>query len=333
METVTREIKVVVQNDSKHAIDWLDSEYPHGADLVYVDYRHSFDDNIENLQELLKTGYIEREWEWEADAQYDSICEILKNYKTENEIEELSDEVEESMREWLYEHDTSTATTDLLKHTSRQLCYIETADYIELENENRDPIVKKLQKKYARNDEQKAEIATCVNESFYSAPVSFYFYVDVEDMFRVLHGKASEKNKYVIVSGAYFSSVDRVQGSNWIGEKAVFDLIIPRQDFIKNVYLDEAKGTGYGWGKIAGQTSYAEAEIDRSSTQKRGLLLIEGETSEEQQREKRLAENWEKTKKCTFGDMNYGRHTGKQGYVNEYPCGNKCEDCGTFWID
>ena len=36
--------------------------------------------------------------------------------------------------------------------------------------------------------------------------------------------------------------------------------------------------------------------------------------------------------KCTFGDMNITRHRNVT-YINNFPCGNKCSDCGTFWID
>jgi len=36
--------------------------------------------------------------------------------------------------------------------------------------------------------------------------------------------------------------------------------------------------------------------------------------------------------KCTFGDMKFTRHK-NVFYINEFPCGNKCKDCHTFWID
>ena len=35
---------------------------------------------------------------------------------------------------------------------------------------------------------------------------------------------------------------------------------------------------------------------------------------------------------CTAGDMNMLRHRDVY-YINNYPCGNKCPHCGTFWID
>lgn len=39
-----------------------------------------------------------------------------------------------------------------------------------------------------------------------------------------------------------------------------------------------------------------------------------------------------KSGKCSFGDMDMKRHQ-KVVYINEYPCGNRCLDCGTFWVD
>ncbi|OPY24002.1 MAG: hypothetical protein A4E27_01339 [Methanobacterium sp. PtaU1.Bin242] len=35
---------------------------------------------------------------------------------------------------------------------------------------------------------------------------------------------------------------------------------------------------------------------------------------------------------CTFGDMDMKRHRHTY-YINDFPCGTKCKDCGTFWID
>lgn len=39
-----------------------------------------------------------------------------------------------------------------------------------------------------------------------------------------------------------------------------------------------------------------------------------------------------KAGKCSFGDMDMNRHRNVT-YINNYPCGNKCKDCGTFWVD
>lgn len=39
-----------------------------------------------------------------------------------------------------------------------------------------------------------------------------------------------------------------------------------------------------------------------------------------------------KSGSCSFGDMDITRHKNVK-YINDYPCGNKCPSCGTFWID
>ena len=35
---------------------------------------------------------------------------------------------------------------------------------------------------------------------------------------------------------------------------------------------------------------------------------------------------------CTFGDTKYDRHRNTK-YINQYPCGSHCMQCGQFWID
>jgi hypothetical protein len=36
--------------------------------------------------------------------------------------------------------------------------------------------------------------------------------------------------------------------------------------------------------------------------------------------------------KCTLGDRDITRHRDVY-YINDFPCGNQCPHCGTFWID
>ena len=322
METATREIKI--QDSVFDAIKWLETEYPHGIELIYIDYRDSYED-MNKLQDIIR-GNDENDFEWQADAQWESISEVLKNYIQEIEADELSDETQEAMKDWLYGHDTSNPTKDLLKNTGKKLFYIETTDYSEEDKSNWGKIVRK----YSKTKQQKKEIDYVLNNQFYASPISFYFYADVLDIWKAIN---ESQSKYIIVCNAYFTTIDRVQGSNWLGENAIFNLTIPRQNFIDNVYLDDAKGNGYGWGEIAGQSGYDETSIEINNTKKRGNILVKSETSEAQKREMKLNENWNKTKKCVWGDMNYRRHTGSRAYINNYPCGNKCEDCGTFWID
>lgn len=325
----TIQVEKTLQDDIEHAIDWLKLNYPKGVDLVYTDYRDCLEDG-NTIEEIFKNGYQEDEsWIWES--QDYSIADIIENYQKEFEIDMIDDEVVEEMRMWLQENDTSTPMEDLLNNTGSKLFYIETVDEVYASSgtceEDYQKQKKEMIQKYAKTEEEKKEIEYIFSETFYDAPVSFYFYADVSDIYNAIH---KEKGEYITVDGAYFSSVDRVQGSNWIGNKGIFKISMKRQDFIDNFYADNAEGNGYGWGSIAGQTGYDEAGVYTEDVA--SGLIIETDTSEAQKREKNLAENYAKTGKCTFGDMNYSRHKNTV-YENNYPCGSRCKDCGTFWID
>jgi len=321
MQTATKKIKI--QDSEVEAIKWLEEEYPRGIELTYIDYMDRFEDAKE-LEGVLKLGYFDGGDDWLVDGQYESVQGVIRNYRDEIGVD-LSDEVQEAMSDWLFDHDTSDPVMGLLRNTSRQLCYIETPDHSEEDKSN----AGQLLKKYGKTAEQRADIKYVLSNQFYGAPVSFYFYADMERLFDAIN---RGKGKYIRVEGAYFSTIDRIQGSNWLGQEAIFALTIPRKDFVEALFLDKAKGNGYGWDEIAGQAEYDDAEVFATDTNKRGSILLAPEISEDQKREARLQKHWDEVGECTFGDMNFSRHKDKP-YRNEYPCGNKCVKCGTFWID
>lgn len=333
MKTLQKTSEIKVQDNVDEAIAWLEKEYPQGVELVCVEYRDCYED-MAQLEKVLKgtddyNNYCD-------DGSYENIYEAIKNYcNSEDEAFELSEEVEQAMIDWLREHDISNPTRELLKNTGKHLFYIETKDYAEsIENIGEKAFkaqANRLQKKYTKNEAQKKEISYVLGEQYYSAPVSFYFYANVLDVYKAINSHA----KYITISGAYFSTIDRVQGSNYLGNEGIFTLSIPRQSFIENIFLDEAKGNGYGWGEIADQckSSYEEAGILVRNTQIKWSVRLQTDISEAQKREAKLQEHWDKTHTCIAGDKNWDRHSGTKEYSNNYPCGNKCSACGTFWID
>lgn len=331
MQTINKPIQA--QDDTGHAIAWLKAEYPKGVALHYVDYNDNLNEHAEVIADLIADGYSDKIDEWYIDDYY-AEQEIMENYLKEIETDaiELSGSVTDAMREWLQENDTSNVQKDLLRNTSEQLFFIETEDTAEVYGDTSDAIeqMQELKKKYAKTDEQETEIEHNLTEQFYSAPVSFYFYADVAKLVEAIH---SNTEPYIVIDGAYFSTIDRVQGSNWLGDKGIFKIAIKRED-VEKIKLDKAKGTGYGWDSIAGQSSYDEASVYSMAELKPDTLIVDVYESEASKREKRLVENWEKTKTCTAGDMNYNRHNkADQHYINNFPCGTKCDKCGTFWID
>ncbi len=333
---ITKNKEIEVQDNIKEAEKWLKSEYPKGIDLVYIDYRDQFED-MATLEDVLK-GNDKNTWEWFIDSEYSTIDEIERNYiehlREENNGKdvELSEEVRDYIREWLQDNDISRPVDDMIKNTGDKLFYletkIETLDYNYVDQKEYKEHIDELKKMFSKTDEQAKEIEYVMENQFYSSLVSFYFYLSPLDVYKLL----GTDKKYITIKNAYFSTIDRIQGSNWLGNNGVFTITIPTEEFFKNFYLDENKNNGYGWGSIAGQTGYDDASIEAVDTVSKDSILIDSETSERAEREKRLAEKWKKTGECTFGDMNYSRHKDMK-YKNEYPCGSTCQKCGTFFID
>lgn len=307
--------------------NWLTKEYPYGVELEYVDYQNDLDPD--HIQELIKTGNIEDSWDWFIEQRDQYTDDIIKEYEKDNNIK-TNNEEKEFITEWCQNNDTSNSMKQLLKNSGHQLFYINTIDFLEEDKSN----CKQIIKKYGHTKEEKKDINFVLFEQSYDAPISFYFYADPQDVYDAIY---KSKSAFIAIDGAYFSTISRDQGSNWLGKKGIFRIAIPKKNFIANVFLDEAKGTGYGWGEIAGPSydSYTEAGIFNSTAKlikQHKYQIIKTEITEEQIQEQRFAKKWAETGECSFGDMNIKRHK-DISYENNYPCGNKCNTCGTFWID
>lgn len=328
MQTKIKELEIA--DDIQHLENWLKSEYPHGLELYYVDRGDSLDDSTEIIMEIVREGYSEKlsDSMMDYDLSY-TFDEIEKNYiDSLEDIDELSEEIKDYIREWCHEHDTSDYQKDILRNTSAQLFFIDTGVEVHENNENVSEIIKKFGKK----DEKKtAAIQWIGNEQFYHSTIQFYFHADVQDMVKALH---KDDGDYIAIDGAMIANVTRGNGSNWVHHDNIFQLVIPKKAFIANVYGDKEKGTGYGWHSICGGWNCDTCGVFSSKTKNmKGYSYIEGETSLDALKEREYEKTWNNGKgSCTFLDMNISRHKDAP-YKNEVPCGNTCAKCGTFWID
>ena len=118
----------------------LDKEPKYRFDLVYVDYRDSFDP--EQVEELLRGGYSDHTDEWISEAQWTSACEVADELFKEacGESEEYDDDYDDLKDEWSYsderqelidsimERDISTPYQDLLRHTGHMLFRVQPSE-------------------------------------------------------------------------------------------------------------------------------------------------------------------------------------------------------------
>lgn len=334
MKTINKPI--LVQDNTEEVLAWLESEYPKGIDLIYTDYQSYIEDakqrekilqNPEDAYEIIDNG------NWMADAQYETLNYIKQEYIKKINADELSEEVNDAIRDWCFDHDTSNPTKDILKNTREEYMYYDTGlsfeslDY----SPNQDKeiikrakiIAKKLKIDFTKHE--KALVLIC-SQAWYGGQVVILFENKIENFLI--------DTKYIkFYNDAEICLMDRGGGSGdsvKINEKLLFEF--KRE----NIHTDNGDN-GYSYSKdVCGLVSGIMKDGVLTNTKnKRKVIKV---TTNEQRETQKTKENqyiatWNNGKgKCTFGDMNIKRHTSTP-YRNDYPCGNKCESCGTFWID
>lgn len=78
-------------------------------ELIYVDYRDSFDENLDVAQEIIDTGHSDKIWDWYNDHEWDSTREILEDIQKEFD---LSDDDMEEAHDRLVEIIQDTCSND-----------------------------------------------------------------------------------------------------------------------------------------------------------------------------------------------------------------------------
>lgn len=89
-------------------------------ELIYVDYRDSFDENLDVAQQIIETGYAEKVWDWYNDSEWDSTREILKEIQEEFELsDEFLEEHEDKLRDLIHETCSNDPVPQLCQNTGK----------------------------------------------------------------------------------------------------------------------------------------------------------------------------------------------------------------------
>ena len=331
--------------------DWLKSEYPQGVELTFIDYRDYIED-AKTREELLQNPQEAYEIllsDWIHDAQYESIYYIIKEYKTQDGIQEITEEEEDYIKDWCYNNDTSDPIKDLLKNTPSEYMYYDTGITLEplntydtekAINDNIYIICKTLKLKLPRKAGTKRILDTnsklyktlhqLVEQAWDGGQLVILFEANVADFME------TPDPKYIKFSRNYnLCIMDRGNGSGDSTELPDTPTLLFTFDR-KNLHSDDGDN-GYSYsGDVCGLVSHIMEDGELTNKKGKYKLLTTGTNEEREAQRKQEAQyikNWNNGKgKCTFGDMNIKRHK-ETPYKNEFPCGSTCEQCGTFWID
>lgn len=328
-------------------ISWEDVKelIPKRVSLHYVDYKDSLDEQTQLLEECIKSGtkdtLYEKVDEWYIDDHYgfDYVWDELKSdIESKFDIEDaqdIMDEFDDQIRDTIYDRDDSNVIKDLLRNTSKQTMFYDTGYEVESDSwswsEARVRLERILIKKHlglvSNNSKSNWDesIDMMIRQASYGGQLVIYFYDDVNDFFD------TEKIKAIRFKNFHLAIINTGNGSGDSTELYGADVELP---FLKdNIYL--CKNIGYSYtfnvcGMSSDWCSSTDVYLLEEATQE-VKELPESALAAVQARDKKLEAIY-RAGSCTAGDMNYGRHR-RMTYINNFPCGNKCLDCGTFFID
>lgn len=315
--------------DLDDAIKRLKAEYPKGVELRYVDYRDCIE-NADDMEELIKTWYIEdidRYWE---DWEYETILYCIKEVFNDEEVEEIrnNDELESPIRDWFYDNDTSDVIKWLLRNTNKQLMFYDL--WLEVEEcdswEEIDNQVKEIMEHLHLWVEHTEKIRGVVADAYYWWQLCVLFDWDLQDFY----GEKTEK--YFCFKNLTLWIIHRGNGS-WNFEKTKIDLCVPFDR--KNFYIDKAHK--YSVSEIFWINTVDDDTWYYSDVVPDKFIFLDMPTSEwptqldkDKEKEKFFDDEYRKWI-CHYEDTKFSRHT--TVYINDFPCWYKCKKCWRFFID
>lgn len=329
--------------ETKINITWEEVKelLPKTISLVYIDRNDNFDESIELLQSCLQqndwcpiTEEIDfHELEWESIKQIKKeLCKDLQSkYEIDkSEAKEIIEEFEEQIRDYCHDKDDSTPFEDCLRNTSDLIAHYDTGYSMASDSWNwtsgeirleRIKIKKFLGIKGSRHDKG---IDMMISQASYGGQLLIYFKMDFNEFMNHI-GVA----KSISFNDAVIGIVDHSNGSGDVYDGGINDIKLPFNS--SNVFLE--KSIKYNWTySIAGMCSnWADSTTIEFSEEELGIQIEDSPQVKLQKQEEEYNKVF-KSGSCTAGDMDINRHRNSY-YRNDYPCGNKCKDCGTFWID
>lgn len=304
--------------------------------LIYIDYRDNLDEQMDEMQKSIINGNFDNfdekidNWYWDSvnDSINEEIYELKKQLKSKGYSLDNFEDFEDIVYDIICGRDNSNPLPTLIKNTSKTPIFFSLNIYID---EDLDSIkrtlnkIKKILNIPFNNKEYDKDILYVLNNRCYGGHLGIFAIPDYEDLLM---------NKPMKFSGDIrLAIVNYDNGSGWHTILENFET--PYYIFNKNIFIDETFKYNFSfavcdmysdWCKDCELIIEQPKETDKIINIKPNERLVSF-IKNDAEYDKVFKEGG-----CSFGDMNIKRHRNVV-YINEYPCGSHCKDCGTFWID
>ena len=306
---------------------------PDKVSLYYVDMNDSLDGQLELVQKVIHEDTDEELYDKLHDWYDESVSANVSN-----EVEELGlseeelEEYDDYLRDLIYDRDDSTPIEDLIRNTGKQVFFYDTAYEMEANSWGWDEKkvydvrkeIKKVLSIKLKDDTWDEYIDMMIRQASYGGQLVVYFYDDLNDYLNI-----DEKINSISFSNPCIAIIDTCNGSGDHCELSGLELKLPFDR--RNLFLDKTIKYSYTYDVCGMVDRWCESTSVKLEARNMKKTIEVSTTHAHLEREARYNKTF-KEGSCTAGDMDITRHRDVP-YSNDYPCGNRCKSCGTFWVD
>lgn len=307
--------------------DYLEKDY----ELVWLDYRDSLDENPELVEKVARAGDLtplyedrilesidEERWESASEEARNVVKKMIEDGAPEEEANEMMDEI-------IYEiedRDKSNPYMELVKRTKVTFFISLGMGISEAWSKSDEELDEEVEQAMEFFETDNEDTKKGLSELFGEAGgiLRIYFTASLDELL-------DENIKSIHLDGIVSVGViNPYEGSGYVNDVEFDNVKIPFKR--ENLFVDRAEK--WGWAEMSGCYD-GWAEPVGFLEEENGKELEESPEAGIKERENEYNKRF-KEGGCTFGDIDMKRHRHVE-YINEYPCGWKCKDCGTLWID
>lgn len=312
---------------------------PDYVNLYYVDYRDDLEYHIELLDQALQNNSLqcieEQVYDWWDYPEGPYLNEIENKMRGDG-LDGIYDDLEELFKEYLWDHDKSNPTEELLGNTGKLSCFyslgVEVDDMFSGGESFARACYRLRRALGIQKDTPEAKLIESIyHNCTYGGELRIYFMANLEDLIEghkydtdTEDWKTIEFDGYVYVAllHSYYGSCDmeRMQ----IHCKLPFKRDNLHISGVEKWSIEHICGMYSDWCSDSVEPKFEYKKAKRKTIR---TSSVNGELKREAEYNKTF-----KAGGCTYGDMDMRRHRDIH-YINSYPCGHKCPHCGTFWID
>lgn len=268
--------------------------------------------------------------------------EVLYHFKTriiselglneaENEDEEM--EWEEKFKDFCNEYiSVDIDVRELARMTNDQTFFYDTcqelSDPYPYNAKDRLGDLKRVKKTLGiKTGEFNDTILEMIENASYGGRLVVYFQAGILDLCD--WPKSTPPNNFIKFSGdVHIAIIDTAGGSGY--DKVItheFELPFDRD----NLFYEDSIKYNYSWAVCGMCHDWCDSTKFSFHDKKSKKSINKSSLTLARAIDRTCTETYRKGG-CTAGDMDFSRHRNME-YVNHYPCGSRCKDCGTFWVD